>query len=126
MKNFSFFILFLTQVCLVKAIDDSYACLGILCYVNVDLSSDPVDSEGFLTYTIRTPSENLAPNYGVQGPGSPRLTNNLGSTVDLKLRRSHLALEADGRNCELVIDVLVNKWSSGWGSYTSVKPAYGD
>lgn len=99
-----------------------YECLGTLCYVNVNLSTDPVDG-GYLTYTIPVPDEGLGPYAGVQGPGSPVLANNLGTTVDLKLRKSHLALEADGKNCQLYVDLLVNKWSLGFGHYTTTKPS---
>lgn len=103
----------------VKAQDNSYACLGIWCYVNVHLSTDPVDG-GYLKYTIPVPSEGISPYGGVQGPGSPILFNNLGNTVELWLRRVHVDLAANGQNCELPVEFRVNKWTTGWGSYSTI------
>ncbi len=36
-----------------------------------------------------------------------------------------MILEAGGRSCELVVDILVQKWALGWGSYTTVEPLQG-
>lgn len=84
MKKLLFFTVCILCVYVCNAQSTSYTNLGILCYINVSLSHDPVDNQGYLTYTINTPDEAVC---GIQGPGSPILTNNLGSTVDLKIRR---------------------------------------
>lgn len=105
-------------VSMVKAQDRSYACLGTLCYVSVYLNKDSV-ADGYFTYTIPVPPEGIYSFHEVQGPGSPYLTNHLGNTVDLELRRSHLLLAVDGEDCEVPLELLVNKWSYDWGSYTT-------
>ena len=94
----------------------SYTNLGTLCYININLRQTPVDSQGYYTFTIHTPQERIC---GVQGPGSPILINNLGSTVDLKIRRMYIELAADGNNCEIPLEAYVEKWSTGWGNYTT-------
>lgn len=116
MKKNAIFTVCLLCVYVCNAQSTSYTNLGILCYINVSLSHDPVDNQGYLTYTINTPDETAC---GIQGPGSPILTNNLGSTVDLKIRRIHLDLAADGLNCEIPLELTVAKWSTGWGHYTT-------
>lgn len=84
-------------------------CLGTWCYVDVSLS-DPTDA-GYLIYTISAPPEGFT--GGIIGPGSPRFFNNLGSTVDLYLRKSHLLLEVDENNeATIILDAAVNKYNS--------------
>ena len=122
MKRTFFFLICLMMGLASKAVDRGYTCLGLLCYVNVNLTTDPVNA-GMLTYTIPTPPD-YDPIYShAQGPGSPHLTNCLGSTIDLQLRRSHLLLEYDGQNTQFPVDILVKKWSTGWGQYTT-DPGY--
>lgn len=116
MKKNAIFTVCLLCVYVCNAQSTSYTNLGILCYINVSLSHDPVDNQGYLTYTINTPDETAC---GIQGPGSPILTNNLGNTVDIKIRRTHLDLAADGLNCEIPLELTVAKWSTGWGHYTT-------
>ena len=67
----------------------SEGCLGIHCYVTVDLDNDPVVNGGYVKYTIPTPRENL--DY-IQGPAGAYLSNNLGNTVDIYVRKIHLEL----------------------------------
>lgn len=93
---------------------EDYESLGVWCYVNVNLSTDAGNGNQ-LRYTISAPSEGVV---GVQGPGSPSLSNNLGSTVDLLFSRTHLKLASDGKDCQLPIDLLVKKWTTGGGYYT--------
>ena len=85
-------------------------CLGIWCYVDVSLS-DPVNA-GELIYTISAPPEGFT--GGLIGPGSPSFFNNLGSTIDLHLKKSHLVLELDGNDfVQLILDAQVNKYVLG-------------
>lgn len=118
MKRIFFFLICLMMGLTSGAVDRSYTCLGVLCYVDVNLTTDPVNG-GMLRYTIPTPPDYDPMYSGVQGPGSPHLTNYLGSTIDLELRHSHLSLEYKGQNTQFPIDILVKKWSTGWGLYTT-------
>jgi len=82
-------------------------CLSTWCYVDVSLS-DPTDA-GYFIYTIPAPPEGFT--GGIMRPGSPRFFNNLGSTVDLYLRKSFLILEVDEKNeATLIMDAQVNKY----------------
>ena len=81
-------------------------CLGTWCYVDVSLS-DPTYA-GDLIYVIPVPPEGFAGS--IMGPGSPRLYNNLGSTVELRLKKSHLEVESDGGNAQFVLDALTNEF----------------
>lgn len=55
MKKLLFFTVCILCVYVCNAQSTSYTNLGILCYINVSLSHDPVDNQGYLTYTINTP-----------------------------------------------------------------------
>ena len=92
-----------------------YDCLGRLCYVTVDLNNDPLIDGMYLKYTIPAPSENI---YSIQGPGISLVFNDLGSTVDILVRKTHLELAlADSPNREIPCDVLVEKWVDEYGKY---------
>lgn len=91
------------------------------CTIDVDLNQQEND----LVYTIPVPPEGIlltTPNvFGtvgpiIQGPGSPHLFNNLGNTVDLHLRKNHLLLEYENNPTECVLELIVNKKVSDWGT----------
>ena len=93
-----------------------YGHLGLLCYVSVDLENDPVTADGFLKYTIPTPSESID---DIVGPVGCYLLNYLGprSTVDLYVRRTHLELAIDGAvDAQVPFDLFVNKWMDSHGA----------
>jgi hypothetical protein len=91
-----------------------FDCLGIHCYVTVNLRTDPVTSDGYLKYTISTPPESI---YDVQGPAAVLLSNYLGGTIDLYIRKSQLELAAADRDqCEIPFELLVDKWKDEWGN----------
>lgn len=81
-------------------------CLGTWCYVDVSLS-DPTNA-GELIYNIPMPPERFT--GGIMGPGSPYFFNDLGNTIELHLRKSHLVVEADGGNVQLILDAQVDKY----------------
>ena len=58
---------------------------------------------------------------GIIGPGSPCFFNNLGNTIELHLRKSHLVVESDGNEMTtLILDAEVNKYVLGMeGSISS-------
>ena len=86
----------------------SEGCLGIHCYVTVDLDNDPVVNGGYVKYTIPTPRENL--DY-IQGPAGAYLSNNLGNTVDIYVRKIHLELAlSDYVAVEVPFELFVKKW----------------
>ena len=92
-----------------------YGHLGVLCYVSVDIDNDPVTADGFLKYTIPTPSESID---DVVGPVGCYLLNYLGprSTVDLYVRRSHLELAIDSAaSAQVPFEIFVNKWMNSHG-----------
>lgn len=104
-----FFLLFsfvLTNVSYAQTHTCDEGCLGTWCYVDVSLS-DPTNG-GELIYTIPVPPERFT--GGIMGPGSPTLFNDLGNTIELHLRKSHLVVEADGGDVQLVLDAQVNKY----------------
>jgi hypothetical protein len=87
-------------------------CLGKHCDVSVDLYNDPVES-GYLKYTIPTPTENI--DY-ITGPAGSYLSNHLGNTVDVYVRRSHLELAlADSPYAQVVFRLYVRLWKSQTG-----------
>jgi hypothetical protein len=87
-------------------------CLGKHCDVSVDLYNDPVES-GYLKYTIPTPTENI--DY-ITGPAGSYLSNHLGNTVDVYVRRSHLELAlADSLYAQVVFRLYVRLWKSQTG-----------
>ena len=110
-----FLSLFLIVGTTIKAQDTSYACLGTLCTVSIDIDLYS-NSDIYLKCTIPTPEEEIS---GIYGPCAPKLVNNLGDTVELWFMRNQLLLEIDGDQAELVYELLVNKWSTGWGSYST-------
>jgi len=92
--------------------------LGIHCYVSVDLKNDPVEN-GYLKYTIPVPREGVD---FIQGPAGSYLLNNLGNTVDVYVRRSHLELAlADMPYAQVPFELFVHLWKSPNGS-TSTFP----
>lgn len=94
----------------------SYSYLGIHCYVSVDLKNDPVEN-GYLKYTIPTPLQGAT---NIQGPAGAYLSNNLGSTIDVYVRRSHLELAmADRPYAQVPFELYVNLWKSPNGSTTT-------
>ena len=100
----------------IKAQTCDEGCLGTWCYVDVSLS-DPVNA-GELIYTIPVPPEGFT--GGIMGPGSPYLFNDLGSTIELHLKKGHLEIEADGNETTtLMLDALVNKYVLGTEGYIS-------
>lgn len=99
-----------------KAQNHGYDCLGTHCYITVFLNSHPVTADGFFKFTINVPPEGAV---NVQGPAGAYLSNNLGNTVDLYVRKIHLDLAADGVNTEVPFELLVNKWTTGWGNYNT-------
>lgn len=112
------FILFVPNISFAQFSND---CLGIWCTIDVDLNQQKND----LVYTIPVPPEGIlltTPNvFGtvgpiIQGPGSPHLFNNLGNTVDLHLRKNHLLLEYENNPTECVLELIVNKKVSDWGT----------
>ena len=83
-------------------------CLGIHCYVLVDLQHDPVVDGGFVKYTIPVPREGLD---FIQGPLGCYLSNHLGNTVDIYVRKIHLELAlSDNPSAEVPFELFVNKW----------------
>ena len=83
-------------------------CLGIHYYVNVDLQNDPVVNGGFVKYTIPVPREGL--DY-IHGPLGCYLSNHLGNTVDVYVRKIHLELAlSDYPSVEVPFELYVNKW----------------
>ena len=94
-----------------------FDCLGVLCRITVNLEKDPVTSDGYLRYTIITPPEGA---YNIQGPAGAFLANNLGSTVDIYIRKSQLELAvADRDQCEIPFELLVYMWKDEWGNPAS-------
>ena len=91
-------------------------CLGTHCYISVYINRDPVVDNWYLKYTINVPAEG---SVDVQGPMAAFLFNNLGNTVDLYIRKSQLDIIADGVNCEIPIELWVNKWVTPLGSYNT-------
>ena len=92
-----------------------YDCLGRLCYVTVDLKNDPLIDGMYLKYTIPAPSERI---WAIQGPGIAMTFTNMGSTVDIYVRKTHLELAlADSSNREIPCEVLVEKWVDDYGNY---------
>ena len=91
-------------------------CLGTHCYITVYINRDPVVEGGYLKYTINVPAEGVV---DVQGPAGSFLFNNLGNTIDFYVRKSHLDLAADGVNCEVPFELLVNKWVTPLGIYNT-------
>ena len=107
MNNIYEKICFFTIVGKTNAQTCDQGCLGTWCYVDVSLS-DPTNA-GYLIYTIPAPPEGFT--GGIIGPGSPHFFNNLGSTIDLHLRKSMLLLEVDENNeATLILDAQVNKY----------------
>ena len=97
----------------VMAQNTSFACLGKLCYINVDLATT---DKAFLTYTINVPKEYQSNSYGIAGPASPHLQNFLGDSVDIVLNRNQLIIESDEQNCQLIINLFVDKWVDQFGN----------
>ena len=111
---FFFVFLFCTKV---KAQVNGLDCLGTHCYISVYLNSDPVTSDGYLKYTICIPNENI---YAIQGPASAYLSNHLGNSVDIYIKKAQLEMAVDGyANCEVPYELLVDKWVDYWGNYTT-------
>lgn len=113
------FVALMIQVNCIMAQDISNACLGQLCYVNVDLSVP--NNNAFLIYTIRVPKDFQSYSYGIIGPGSPHLQNFLGNSVDMVLNRNQLIAESNGQNCQFIISLFVNKWTDGFGSFSDTE-----
>lgn len=90
--------------------------LGILAYVDA-FPENVVNGE--IIATIPVPPEGIYSYISPQGPGNPRLQNNLGSTVDLVLNYRHLYILIDGVPGDVTIDIPVRKWMSLWGLYSS-------
>jgi len=97
--------------------DLSYNCLGIHHYVSVDLDNDPVES-GYLKYTIPVPKEGID---FITGPAGCHLLNNLGSTIDVYVRRSHLELAlADQPYAQVRFELFVRLWKDYNGITTTI------
>lgn len=92
-----FFILFATSLLYAQEswsiVDANPNCLGIHCYISVDLNNDPIDN-GYLKYTIPTPKEGID---FISGSAGCYLSNHLGNTVDVYVRRTHLELALDSQ-----------------------------
>lgn len=94
-------------------------CLGIWRTVTIDLNQTGME----VVCTIPTPLEGVLltmPNQlgtmgpVIQGPGSPRIYN-VGSTIDIHLRKAHLLLEYEANPSECLLELFVNKQVSDWG-----------
>ena len=96
-------------------------CLGIHHEVSVNLNNDPVVN-GYLKYTIPTPRETI--DY-ITGPAGSYLSNHLGNTVDVYVRRSHLELAlADYPYAQVPFTLFVRLWKNDIG-HTRTDPADG-
>lgn len=90
--------------------------LGVHCEVSVDLDNDPVQG-GYLKYTIPAPREGVS---FIQGPAGCYLSNNLGSTVDIYVRRVQLELAlSDLPYAQVPFELFVNLWKDPHGGTTS-------
>lgn len=87
-------------------------CLGVLCYITVDLDNDTVTSDGYLKYTIFKPQETID---CLQGPTAAHLTNDLGSTIDIYIKKAQLIPLVRSITSEIPYELLVNKWVDRWG-----------
>ena len=96
--------------------DYSDECLGIHYYISVDLRNDPV-VDGYLKYTIPVPREGID---FISGPASAFLLNNLGSTVDIYVRRSQLEIAiADQPYAQVDFALFVHLWKDPFGGIST-------
>ena len=96
--------------------DLSYNCLGLHCYVSVDLKNDPVEN-GYYKYTIPIPREGVD---FISGPVGCYLSNNLGSTVDIYIRRSHFeVIASDQPHAQVPFELFVPLWKDYSGLPTT-------
>lgn len=95
--------------------NNSYAvdCLGVHCYITVDLNNDPVTSDGYLKYTISKPQEGIE---SIQGPTAVYLSNDLGNTIDIYIKKIHLIPLTRAITSEIPYELIVKKWVDRWGS----------
>ena len=94
----------------------SNSCLGIHCYVSVDLNTDPVEN-GYLKYTIPVPRETID---FISGPVGCYLGNHLGNTIDIYVRRIHLELLAsDQPQAQVPFELFVRLWKDHQGVTTT-------
>ena len=92
--------------------DYSDECLGIHCYVSVDLQNDPV-VDGYLKYTIPAPRESVD---FISGPASAYFVN-LGNTIDVYVRRTQLELAlADQSYAQVGFGLFVHLWQDSFGN----------
>ena len=97
--------------------DLSYNCLGTHCYVSVDFNNDRVEN-GYLKYTIPVPKEGVD---FISGPVGCYLGNNLGNTVELYVRRTHLELLAsDQPHAQVPFELFVRLWKDHQGVTTTI------
>ena len=91
-------------------------CLGVDCYITVDLNNDPVTSDGYLKYTIFKPQERIE---DIQGPTAAFLLNDLGSTIDIYIKKIQLLPLTRAITSEIPYELLVEKWVDRWGRPTT-------
>lgn len=100
--------------------NNSYSvdCLGLHCYVTVDINNDPVTSDGYLKYTISKPQESIK---SIQGPTAAYLSNDLGGTIDIYINKMQLLPLTRSITSEIPYELLVNKWVDKWGATTTME-----
>lgn len=92
-------------------------CLGLHCYITVDLNNDPVTSNGYLKYTISKPRERI---NDIAGPTAAYLANDLGSTIDIYINKMQLLPLTRAITSEIPYELLVDKWVDKWGTTTTM------
>ena len=88
-----------------KAQTMGYECLGINSTISVYMNSEPTYN-GYFKFIIPMPPERV---LGVQGPASSYI-NNLGGSLEFYVHKNRLDMAADGMNCEVPFDLVVEKW----------------
>lgn len=100
---------------------------GVLCYISVDLDNDSVES-GYLRYTFNKPAEALYSGslLEVQGPGNPCLMNDLGTTIQICLKKLRIATEKpDGGSVwQCTEDLWIGTWQNVGGQQQLVYDKY--
>ena len=96
--------------------DYSDECLGIHCYISVDLQNDPV-VDGYFKYTIPAPRESID---FISGPASAYFVN-LGNTIDVYVRRTQLELAlADQSYAQVGFGLFVQVWQDAFGNKSTI------
>ena len=75
-------------------------CLGIWCYVDATVGNPTVNRT--ITCTIPKPPYEITGIYGV---GSPYISNDSGSTIEIQLNSFHLIPEMDDTSESTVLDL---------------------